>query len=91
LHHAIAGCDAGPYAGNQIAAREEGSERLEQETNHAMRQLQSSDEYEYKGQLLIAALTLPYLKGVVLYFLAVTFPFFACIGHVRPTYERLVP
>lgn len=54
-----------------------GGERLAEDTSRALRMLQGSDEYQYKGELLIGALTLPYIQGCVLYFLAVTFPFFA--------------
>jgi len=61
---------------HQEAVRQ-GGERLGEDTSRALRMLQGSDEYQYKGELLIGALTLPYIQGCVLYFLAVAFPFFA--------------
>jgi len=54
-----------------------GDRNFDEGTTKALRDLQATDEYQYKGELIIGALTLPYIQGVVLYFLAVTFPFFA--------------
>jgi hypothetical protein len=48
-----------------------------QDTVRTMRVISTNDEYQYKGELMIGALTLPYIQGAILYFLAVTFPFFA--------------
>ncbi len=54
-----------------------GDRRFDEGTSKALRDLQATEEYQYKGELITAALTMPYIQGVVLYFLAVLFPFFA--------------
>ena len=55
----------------------EGGRQFDEGTSRALRTMQSGDEFQYKGELIIAALTLPYIQGVILYFLCVAFPFFA--------------
>lgn len=47
------------------------------ETIRTMRYLTANDEYQYKGELIMGAVTMPYIQGAILYFLAVTFPFWA--------------
>jgi hypothetical protein len=59
----------------QIAG--EGGREMDEGTARSIRELHSTEDYQYKGELIVSALTLPYIQGCVLYFLAVTFPFFA--------------
>lgn len=56
---------------------EEGGRRMDEDTSRMIRILSRGEEYQPKGEVIIAALTLPYLQGTVLYFLAAAFPFFA--------------
>ncbi len=56
---------------------QEGGYQFDEGTSRALRKLYNTEEYQYKGELIIGALTLPYIQGCILYFLAVTFPFFA--------------
>ncbi len=61
------------------AAFGEGGRKLDQETARAIRAISAADEYQYKGELISAALLLPHIQGMALYFLAMSFPFFALI------------
>src|SRR5262249_31706509 len=42
-----------------------------------LRQVMKTDEFEEKGDYLMASLALPYVQGMMLFFLSFTFPFFA--------------
>ncbi|MFN8391025.1 MAG: hypothetical protein U0136_12110 [Bdellovibrionota bacterium] len=58
----------------------EGDQEYDDTTARSIRELLHSESYQYKGELIISALTLPYIQGCVLYFLAIAYPFFAaCI------------
>ena len=43
----------------------------------SLRVMQRTDEYEEKADYLMTAMALPYVQGMLLFFLAMTFPFFA--------------
>jgi hypothetical protein len=47
------------------------------DTQHSIRQISKREEFQGKGDFITMALTLPYIQGMALYFLAATFPFFA--------------
>lgn len=57
----------------------EGGMKLDHETSRAIRALGYADEFQYKGEIIGAALTMPHVQGMILYFLAMTFPFFALV------------
>lgn len=76
LRPSLAQWDMNEHA--QFIAGEAGR-RMDQETARAIRILQKSDLYLHKGELIAGALTMPYIQGMVLYFLAMSFPFFALV------------
>jgi hypothetical protein len=47
------------------------------EQSKALRAIQTADEYEEKADYLMAILALPYVQGMMLYFLTIAFPLFA--------------
>ena len=57
----------------------EAGRKMDQETARAIRSISGADEYQYKGELISAALLLPHIQGMALYFLAMSFPFFALV------------
>lgn len=58
-------------------------ERGPGETSSMLRQIMTTDSWEEKGDYLMATLSLPYIQGFVLYFLAMSFPFF-CLSVLIP-------
>ena len=57
----------------------EAGQKFDQETGRAIRSISYADEFQYKGELIAAGLAMPHLQGMALYFLAMTFPFFAMV------------
>ncbi len=49
----------------------------QEEVSRALRSYMAREEYRGKGDFLKMMLGLPYLQGIALYFLAITYPFFA--------------
>lgn len=54
-----------------------GGEQQVAETARAIGELQSTEMWQFKGDLLVGALALPYFQGLCLFLLASSFPFFA--------------
>ncbi len=54
-----------------------GSFEAPSEQAKALRMVQTEDEYEEKADYLMAVLALPYVQGMMLYFLTIAFPLFA--------------
>ena len=49
----------------------------DEEMARSIREMSSTEEYKGKGDFLSAMLSLPYVQGLLLYFLSLTFPLFA--------------
>ena len=54
-----------------------GGEQQVADTARAMGELQGTEMWQYKGDLLVGALALPYFQGLCLFLLGASFPFFA--------------
>lgn len=63
--------------GEDIPIEQGGSYTTSVQATRDIRRMFKTDEYEEKGDFLMAMLALPYLQGSVLFFLAMTFPLFA--------------
>lgn len=49
----------------------------DEEMSRSIREMSATEEYKGKGDFLSAMLSLPYVQGLLLYFLSLTFPLFA--------------
>jgi hypothetical protein len=58
-------------------------ERSKEDFSRQLRIIHTTDAWEEKGDYLMAVLALPYVQGFILYFLAMTFPFF-CLSVLIP-------
>ncbi len=54
-----------------------GGLKFNNETSRSVREISGVESYLHRGELIAGALTLPYIQGMCLYFLAFSFPFFA--------------
>ncbi len=72
----------------QLAFGEAGRE-MDQGTARAIRSQGYADEYQYKGELIAGALAMPHIQGMILYYLAMSFPIFALVS-ILPGRQRAV-
>jgi len=79
LRPSLIQAEYGQSSAGQLADLDEGPEEMAR----TLRLIQYTDQWEEKGDYLMATLALPYVQGFVLYFLSMMFPFF-CFCLVIP-------
>ena len=72
----------------QLAFGEAGRQ-MDQGTARGIRSIGYADEYQYKGELIAGALAMPHIQGMILYYLAMSFPVFALVS-ILPGRQRAV-
>ena len=58
-------------------------DNLLQYSSHSIRSMSATEEYQGKGDFLAGVLSMPYLQGLMLYWLSISFPFF-CLAVLVP-------
>ncbi len=66
-----------------------GGARYSMETAQSMRVINEGEEYTARGEIIAAAINVPYFQGTLLFFLAWTYPFF-CLMTVVPGRESAI-